>query len=93
MVAWIIRGMVIGWMSKEDDSIKKNRIIGLVIFTLIIFVLASTFMGLKLTWKEASEASMNNGNNTSSPNDNFNNINQTSVSPMSIPLEKPPFIH
>jgi len=67
--------------------------IGLVLFILAVLVLATSACITKSpTQEKADENSMNNSSNDTARFTGSNDTDNTSVDPVSIPLEKPPFI-
>ncbi len=74
--------------------IRKYLRIGLILLVLAVLVLAaSAFIATKLTHEKASEVPLNNSSsNTTGHASASNDTNKTPAGPISIPLEKPPFI-
>ena len=67
--------------------------IGLVLLILVVLVLAtSAYITKSPTQEKADENSMNNNSNDTARFTGSNDTDNTSVDPVSIPLEKPPFI-
>ena len=75
-------------------NINKNAMIGLVLLILIIFIFAeSAFTETDLTQEIEDENIVNSsGNNTGDQAAGLNDTTNRSAGPVSIPLEKPPFI-
>jgi len=67
--------------------------IGLVLLILAVLVLATSACITKSSTQEkADENSVNNSINDTTQFTGYNDTDNTSVDPVSIPLEKPPFI-
>jgi len=85
-------------MKREQEdatiNINKNTMIGLVLLILIIFIfVVSALTETDLTQEIEDETIVNNScNDTSDQAADLNNTTNISAGPVSIPLEKPPFI-
>ena len=85
-------------MKREQEAatinINKNAMIGFVLLILTIFIFAvSALTETDLTQEIENETIVNSSyNDTSDQTVDFNNTNDSPAGPVSIPLEKPPFI-
>ena len=79
--------------NQEVGLIMKYLRIGLVLLILAVLVLATSACITKSpTQEKADENFVNNSSNDTAQFTGSNDTDNTSVDPVSIPLEKPPFI-